>query len=47
MASLTAYDGIIGADYDFCGGWDTGCATTSCCIYVSSTKCGARISVNS
>ena len=34
-------------DYAWCGGYNSACATTSCCIYVSAEPCGARISVNS
>ena len=35
------------SDWNYCGGYNTGCGTTSCCIYVSDTYCGQRISVNS
>ena len=34
-------------DYNYCGGYADTCLTTSCCIYVSSTYCGPRISINS
>ena len=39
--------GTTQADFSYCGGYKDVCATTSCCIYVSSTSCGPRISVNS
>ena len=35
------------ADYAWCGGYNTACATTSCCIYVGPERCGPRFSVNS
>ena len=38
---------VATADYDWCGGYNTECATTSCCIYVGPTRCGPRYTVNS
>ena len=35
------------AEFSFCGGYNTGCASDNCCIYVSASKCGPRISINS
>ena len=35
------------ADYSYCGDYNSACSTDSCCIYVSASYCGPRISVNS
>ena len=47
MSCSTAPSATPGS-YEYCGNYDSVCSVAdSCCIYVSSSSCGARISVNS